>query len=728
MSHDLHTSSEGTIFALDIGTRSVVGLIVEPLGDKFRVIDCAIQEHSERSMLDGQIHDIVAVAEVIQQVKERLAEKHGPLTKVAVAAAGRSLRTRRATAEMEIRQHVAFSRDDVLTLEFTAVQEAQAQLAQELNDLDSTRYYCVGYSVVRYLLDDEPIGSLIDQHGDTASVEVIATFLPRIVVDSLLAALKRCDLEMSALTLEPIAAINVLIPPTMRRLNIALIDIGAGTSDVALTEEGTITAYGMVPVAGDEITDALMNAFLLDFPMAEQVKRSLNGNETVTFQDILGIDHTLPSAEIVAAIDGEINKLAQKIAEKILELNGRAPQAVMLIGGGSLTPKLTEKVAGMLELPAARVAVRGADAIQQFVESHPLINGPEFVTPVGIAVAARRHPLKYITVTVNELQLRIFDLRKMNVGDALIAAGLDIRRLHGRPGLAMTVTMNGRMRIIPGEHGTAASITKNGEPVGLDAPIDNEDKIVVIRGTDGKDAQALVADVCGNSPLIELSINGQAVCLEPLVFINGVEQSTETPLADRDQVEIRMPQTIAEALRQTGFHPLEAETLKFRLNGQEFEWPRHEIHLLQNGRPASLQQPIQPGDEIVYEQHPLPLPAIKQVIPPEEWIQEEVHVMFNEQRVAVKTGQLDITMNGNPVTADATLTDGAIITVKALPGKPPVFSDVFRFVEVSLVQPEGSGVMRLITRVNGEDATFQTEIKSGDKLELYWEKSKTSGQ
>ncbi|TGV25405.1 cell division protein FtsA, partial [Mesorhizobium sp. M00.F.Ca.ET.186.01.1.1] len=369
------TGSPELIFSLDIGTRSVVGLIVETTGDQFRVLDCAIREHDERSMLDGQIHDVVAVAKVIKQIKDELEAKHGQLHQVAVAAAGRSLRTRRVRVDMPLSRHAFITREDVVALEFAAVQEAQADLAKELRELDATRYYCVGYSVVNYYLDQELIGSLIDQRGDTASADVIATFLPRVVVDSLIAALKRCDLEMQALTLEPIAAINVLIPVTMRRLNIALVDIGAGTSDVALTEEGAITAYGMVPVAGDEITDALMNAFLLDFPMAEEVKRLLTTHESVTFTDILGMEHTMSAAEVTSAIEGDVSQLAEKIAAKIMELNGKAPQAVMLIGGGSLTPGLTGKVAQFLNMPAARVAVRGGDAIKQFVGDNPLLSG-----------------------------------------------------------------------------------------------------------------------------------------------------------------------------------------------------------------------------------------------------------------------------------------------------------------------------------------------------------------
>src|SRR5699024_10199971 len=138
-----------------------------------------------------------------------------------------------------------------------------------------TNYHCVGYSVLHYYIDDERIGSLRDQSGKEAGVEIITTFLPKVVIESLLAALERADLNMKALTLEPIAAIHVLVPQSMRRLNVALIDIGAGTSDIAISSDGTVTAYGMVSVAGDEFTEAISDAYLLDFKEAERVKQQV---------------------------------------------------------------------------------------------------------------------------------------------------------------------------------------------------------------------------------------------------------------------------------------------------------------------------------------------------------------------------------------------------------------------------------------------------------------------
>jgi cell division ATPase FtsA len=99
-------------------------------------------------------------------------------------------------------------------------------------------------------------------------VEVLATFLPRVVVESLYAVVARAGLEVASLTLEPIAAMNVSIYSSLRLLNLALVDIGAGTSDIALTKDGTVFAFAMASVAGDEITEKIAEVLLLDFEQA----------------------------------------------------------------------------------------------------------------------------------------------------------------------------------------------------------------------------------------------------------------------------------------------------------------------------------------------------------------------------------------------------------------------------------------------------------------------------
>lgn len=455
------------LFALDIGTRSVVGIVLEKLDNQFRVLDIHSIEHNERSMLDGQIHNVIEVSKIIKNVKEELEKKHGLLNKVCVAAAGRALKTKRSSFTKSISQTRLMTNEDVIHLELAAVQQAQYELVQNEKDELISNYYCVGYSVLHYYLDGHEIGSLIDQQGEEAKVEIIATFLPKVVIESLISALKRADLEMDALTLEPIAAIQVLIPQSMRRLNVALVDIGAGTSDIAITNEGTVVAYGMVAKAGDEITEAISQQFLLDFHKAEEIKRELYTNDYIEIEDILGFKTNVTKREVVQNIQYAIDDLAQSICEEILMLNGKSPQAVMLVGGGSLTPTLTERVAHYLKLPSNRVAVRGIDAIQTLENKDELPISPEFVTPVGIAIAAKQNPVHYINVTVNNQTVRLFELKQLTIGDCLLTAGIELNKLYGKPGMASIVYLNGKKITLPGTLGGVPTIKLNGKEASI---------------------------------------------------------------------------------------------------------------------------------------------------------------------------------------------------------------------------------------------------------------------
>ncbi len=123
------------LFALDIGTRSVVGIILEVNEDQYHVADILVKEHKERAMVDGQIHNVLYVAELISEIKSALEEKHGPLTKVSVAAAGRALKTEQASVTINIKNRPIFTEEDIARLELQAVQQAQAQLLQQKDEV-----------------------------------------------------------------------------------------------------------------------------------------------------------------------------------------------------------------------------------------------------------------------------------------------------------------------------------------------------------------------------------------------------------------------------------------------------------------------------------------------------------------------------------------------------------------------------------------------------------------
>ena len=238
------------VLAMDIGTRSIIGMVGEAVDGKINIIAVEKEEHTERAMIDGQIENIEKVAALAGKVKRRLEHKTGiKLSRVCVAAAGRALRTKRAEYELELSGSQLIDDEIISRLEAGAITRAEEAFDAENEAAeDSRRFYLVGYTVCQYFLDEYTISNLKDHRGKQVKVDLIATFLPSEVVESLYTTMNKIDLEVASLTLEPIAAINAAIPENIRLLNLVLVDIGAGTSDIAACTGGSITGYTMATV------------------------------------------------------------------------------------------------------------------------------------------------------------------------------------------------------------------------------------------------------------------------------------------------------------------------------------------------------------------------------------------------------------------------------------------------------------------------------------------------
>ena len=336
---------EELVFGLDIGTRNVVGSVGYKEGREFHVIAHSVKEHETRAMLDGQIHDIGRVGNTIKAIKDDLERQlEQPLKEVCIAAAGRVLKTVTTTVEHRFAEETIVTGEDIHTLDLLGIEQAQQVLAEE-NDTHY-KFYCVGYSVMHYYLNGEMFTNLEGHKAETISEDIIVTFLPEDVVDGLYSAVDIAGLEVVNLTLEPIAAINVAIPENFRMLNIALVDVGAGTSDICITKDGSIIAYGMIPHAGDELTELIVQQYLVDFNTAESMKLASSFGDTVEFKDIMGLSHTIESQEIWDLTEPTVDKITEEVAQKIKELNGdKSVSATFVVGGGGKIHGFTEKLA-----------------------------------------------------------------------------------------------------------------------------------------------------------------------------------------------------------------------------------------------------------------------------------------------------------------------------------------------------------------------------------------------
>lgn len=701
------------LFALDIGTRSVVGLIGEISEENtIRIVACERQEHHTRAMLDGQIHDVLEVAEVIKDVKERLEKQFGPLKSVSVAAAGRALCTIKSSAEIELVSHGPLTAEDETALELTAIQNAQHQLATSGSVANPADYYCVGYSVISFSLDGMVLKSLIGQRGRVAAIELIATFLPKQVVDSLESSIQAVGLDMATLTLEPIAAIHVLIPPTMRHLNLALVDIGAGTSDVALTKGGTIIGYGMVPCAGDEITEAISQKYLLDFNVAERAKRELhNENHSISFSNVLGFKQEIPAQEIIESITPTVIDLAQSIAKEILSLNSEPPQAVLLVGGGSLTPLLPVELAAALAIDKNRVAIRRPEAIEGIPVIPEELQVPDAVTPLGILKLSSCQNLNFISITLNNDPLRLFNLGHLTIADALLASGVDVRNLTGRPGLGLTLTLNGATKFIPGSPGKSGHITLNGQSATFDDPVADHDSLTITKGEDGLSPAPTLQDLIAIPPEITITVNNKLFTVAPLVTINDKPAKPEDKLVDRDTIVCRSSNNLREVLDIIQI-PETRREYHYKINGTSRTY-LVEAHYKINSEPAALTSPVPAGAviEIVWP----PEPRLYQVVGMKNDCDEYITVHFNKQPCSVPSRRWQLTVNGNVKPPEATAPDGATIEYRAKDYQPMI-SDVM--LAAKFAPPSFARARKIEILLNGVPAEYTSLVKNQDKVDI----------
>ena len=518
------------IFALDIGTRTVVGVLAEKTQDGYKLIDMETQAHESRSMTDGQIEDIDAVAAVVKSVKAALERRQLiKLQRVCVAAAGRALRTLRHSCAHDVSSKRVISAADIREAELEAVRSAEEAFTEENS---TTSFYCVGHSVISLELDGYKVSKPEGHRGNSLVTEVIAAFLPAYVVESLCAAVDLAGLETAGLTLEPIAAINAVVPKELRLINIVMCDIGAGTSDVAASRDGSITAYGMATIAGDEMTEALMKQLLVDFNEAECIKTSPDPQTEYT--DILFTHHTITAEQVAELIRPAEEELAHTICEEILAANGGAPQAVFLVGGGSKLPGLPELVADGLGLPAQRVAVGSREMIRGITAPKSVELGTEHATPVGIAITASEG-VKYdfTTITLNGRKIRALDTRRLTVFELCSLAGIKPEQLLARSGKSLSYTADGERIVLRGTHSTPCEISLNGKECSLNSQVRKGDEVNVVPAVSGEDAAALLSDQYDMSgmSLLTVTLNGRQLTTGDHILVNG------TPTAQDADIE-----------------------------------------------------------------------------------------------------------------------------------------------------------------------------------------------
>lgn len=730
------------VFGLDIGTRNVVGTVGYQTDDREFVVTAQyVREHETRAMLDGQIHDIGRVAKTIKEVKDELEKQTGqPLEEVCIAAAGRVLKTVTTHVEYEYAQESVVTGEDVHTLNLLGIEKAQEAL-KEVNDT-SYKFYCVGYSTVKFFLNDEVFISLEGHKANKIGEDIIVTFLPEDVVDGLYAAVGQAGLSVANMTLEPIAAINVAIPENYRMLNIALVDVGAGTSDISITRDGSIIAYGMIPHAGDEMTEVIVQHFLVDFNMAESIKLQSTTSDTVTYKDIMSIEHTIPAKDVWDVAAPVVDNIAQEVSAKIRELNGdKTVSACFVVGGGGKIHGFTEKLAEDLDLPEERVALRGEEVLGDVTfEQEDIKKDPLLVTPIGICLNYYEQRNNFIMVRFNGERIKLYDNNRLTIVDAALQAGFSNDELFPKRGTPINFTVNGVARLVRGEAGEGAVVTMNGKPASINTPLEPNSEIIIEPSTAGEAAEYKISQLDEyNHSVITFIINGRKVSCPRFVQVNGRLEPEDYSIMENDVIETRNYYTVRQIAQfmdlvidtdQMIFvnnEEADLDTLVYENFSVEWKTDEYGVARIDNNNYNDTQESDSDDASVLAEQDANSTESDNTVTRTSEQMMnqvlDELHDEFAKEAEASAVPENELPKN------DIQEEDSSENTVTVIVNGEPVelsgkdtyiFVDIFTNISFDLQEGKGRAIA---TVINGRDAQFSEELHEGDKIELYWKEN-----
>lgn len=672
------------VFGLDIGTRSIVGTVGYQDIEGFHVVAQCVKLHETRAMLDGQIHDIGTVASEIAYVKSELELQIGRnLTEVCIAAAGRVLKTAVGVGEYEFHDQTVVNLEYIHSLEMMGVEKAYEKIVDELGTDD--KYYCVGYTVIKYYLNGYEISNLEGHKARKISGDILATFLPEEVVDGLYAAVEQAGLTVSNLTLEPIAAMNVAIPQNYRLLNICLVDVGAGTSDICVTKDGSVIGYGMIPSAGDEITELIVKEYLVDFNTAEKIKMISPKRKSLTYKDIMGISHKITPDEVYHLVAGIVKEITRSVADKIIELNGgKSVSAVFVVGGGGKLPGFTNALAKHLNLPEERVALRGEEVMHNIHMEVPNIKkDPLLVTPIGICLNYYDQKNNFIFVLVNEERIKLYNNDKLTVFDAAMQLGLKNETIFPKRGRDLHYSVDGKSRFLRGHQGDAAVISVNDHVTSINAPIEANDRIVIQESTKGDDATLTLGQIPEFTKTISFRVNDVIIQCPKFASVNGQLESEYYQIQDQDEIRILNYYTLEQLLTFMDVSP--------------------EGKILVNNEPAE-------SDTKIYENFKI------------TWSEQIQYNDLEDTSPALQSDENSALENTSTQIEEDKEINTIVVTANkksyTLTGKDKyVFVEIFDVMHFDTSKVRGNELVMLL---NGQKAEHFDELKNGDTIEIYW--------
>ncbi|TMD06157.1 MAG: cell division protein FtsA [Chloroflexi bacterium] len=379
--------------ALDIGTEYIKALVVRRDGKNGIVLGASRERQVFTDMQAGVPSDIQSIIESCEKAISRAEDMCDTIPgQGVIGIAGEqvkgfstSVTVPRADPTMKINE--AELQQTLQVVQRRALREAGHLMSQELGVPD-VNVKLINSAITGVRVDGFPVTNPLDFQGRQMVVTVFNTFAPLTHLGALQTIAAELDLELVATVAEPYAMARCVASDEIYESGGIFVDIGGGTTDVALIRNGGIEATRMFPIGGRVFTKKLAGKLGISFVDAEAVKLRHSRGELP--------DGQATQVHRILAQDAEV--LTEGVAITLQEMakGDRLPAAIYLAGGGSALPEVQEALTGfgwVGELPFTRPpaisVLRPAD-VQGVYDSTGLLLDQQDITPMGLAHHAIR--------------------------------------------------------------------------------------------------------------------------------------------------------------------------------------------------------------------------------------------------------------------------------------------------------------------------------------------------
>jgi len=330
------------IVALDIGTEYVKVLIGEVEGEDINIVGVGRQHQELGAMHAGAISDISAVVANCEKALTEAEKQAGTSPRSCVIGlAGELVKGTTTTVKYkrpDSAKELSLEEMEIIIekVQQRAYVQAKKILAWEVGSKE-VDVKLVNSAIVAIQIDGYKVSNPIGFQGRDVSIQLFTAFAPLIHIGALERTAKQLDLELLAVAAEPFAvARSVIGSDTSSSLSAVLIDVGGGTTDIAVVDDGGVEGTRMFGIGGRSFTRTIANELDVEFETAEQIKLALSSgklDEEKRKDAMQAVDRTLDvwlsGVELALAEFPRIDHL---------------PNKLLLCGGGSSLEELTDQL------------------------------------------------------------------------------------------------------------------------------------------------------------------------------------------------------------------------------------------------------------------------------------------------------------------------------------------------------------------------------------------------